>query len=179
MPTSSIADPRSSRTAEALSDGVYSSLMTSTVDAELRAPRDETSVLTWIRWLVLALAIPQLVTGLWAVFDPANFFESFPGFGPALVAAEPPLNNHLATDAGAGFLATGIALLWAFARPRRETVLMALATYLAFAVPHAAYHIVNPSPGLTASEDVTNAITLLLGVALALTLGWFTVRSRR
>ncbi len=65
-----------------------------------------------VRWgLALALAPAQLVTGLWAVLAPLAWFDDFPGLGPSLIAADPPYNQHLATDAGAGFLATGVALV--------------------------------------------------------------------
>ncbi len=60
--------------------------------------------------MVVFLAVPQLVTGAWAILRPAGWFADFPGIGPALVAAEPPFNRHLATDAGAGFLAIGVCL---------------------------------------------------------------------
>ena len=55
----------------------------------------------WVRLgMVVTLAVPQLVTGLWAVIATRNWFERFPGVDPRLVAAEPPFNAHLATDAG-------------------------------------------------------------------------------
>ena len=34
------------------------------------------------------LAVPQLVIGAWALAAPERWFETFPGFGPALVAGE-------------------------------------------------------------------------------------------
>ena len=131
---------------------------------------------SWVRLGLVALAAPQLFTGLWAVFDPSGWFDRFPGFDPRLVAAEPPFNAHLASDAGAGFLATGVALLLAALWAERHVIAVALATYLAFAIPHFAYHVREPAPGLSGSEDVTNVITLAIAVVIPLALWWGTVR---
>jgi len=58
-----------------------------------------------------AIGVPQVVIGLWALAAPKSWFDSFPGFAPRVVAAEPPYNEHLASDVGAGFLATGVVLV--------------------------------------------------------------------
>ena len=138
------------------------------------------SVKQWVRLgIVLTLAVPQLVTGVWAVLATSNWFQRFPGVDPRLVAAEPPYNAHLATDAGAGFLATGLALVAAAMLGRRSGVLVALVAYLGFAVPHAVYHTANPAPGLTGVEDVTNVVVLFTGVVLALVFGWGALQPAR
>ena len=136
-------------------------------------PAMEQRVPRWVRLgMVVALAAPQLVVGLWAVLAPRSWFDSFPGLDPRLVAAEPPFNAHLATDAGAGFLATGIALLVAALIARRGAVYVSLATYAAFAVPHALYHAINPAPGLTGGEDLLNVLVLASGIVMAAVLAW-------
>ncbi|MDP1818847.1 MAG: hypothetical protein Q8K58_03025 [Acidimicrobiales bacterium] len=121
---------------------------------------------------LVALAVPQLVTGAWAVFDPAGWFQDFPGFGPALVGADPPYNAHLATDAGAGFLATGVLLVLAALWGRPREVVLALVTHLVFSTPHLVFHVRNPAPGLTSSEDAQNVATLAIAVALPVLLFW-------
>lgn len=118
------------------------------------------------------LAAPQLVTGLWAGIAPRHWYDHFPGFGPALVAAEPPFNGHLAADAGAGFLATGAALTVAALWPHRRVVVLALVTYLAFGSVHLAYHARVPAPGLSPMQNGANAVLLAAGVVLALALLW-------
>jgi hypothetical protein len=70
-----------------------------------RVPAPMTPVADWVRLGLVALAVPQVVTGTWALVDASHWFDHFPGFDPRLAAAEPPFNAHLATDAGAGFLA--------------------------------------------------------------------------
>jgi hypothetical protein len=129
-------------------------------------------VTTWVRVGLVVLAIPQAITGLWAILDPEGWFADFPGFDPRRVAAEPPFNSHLAADAGAGFLATAVALLVAAWWAQRQTVLLALITYLAFTVPHLIYHAANPAPGLSSGEDVRNVTTLVIAVVAAVVLGW-------
>lgn len=129
-------------------------------------------VAAWVRLGLVALAVPQAFTGLWAILDPSGWFNDFPGFDPRLVAAIPPYNAHLAADAGAGFLATAVALVLAAWWGDRRVVLLALATYLSFAVPHLVYHVVNPSPGLSDAEDLRNVATLVIAVAFPVALGW-------
>ena len=138
---------------------------------------DDAPVPQWVRLgLVVALALPQLAVGLWAVLDPSGWFADFPGVDPRLVAAEPPFNQHLATDAGAGFLCTGVALVAAAAWRRRSGVLVALATLVAFAVPHLAYHVSHPSDLLTSGEDAMNVAVLTLPLVLAAVFAVATVR---
>ena len=135
-------------------------------------------VARWVRIGVLVLlALPQLVTGVWAVFAPESWFDSFPGFDPRLVAADPPYNAHLATDAGAGFLATGLALAVAAIWGRRSGVIIALVAYVGFSVPHVLFHAFNPAPGLTDREDVLNVVVLVSGLVFAAVLAWGAARS--
>ncbi len=122
--------------------------------------------------VLLTLAVPQLVIGLWAVVAPQNWFDNFPGIDPRLVTAHPPFNEHLATDAGAGFLATGLALavaaLWGH-RVAMQTALVADAT---FTVPHLLYHAINPAAALSGAEDLRNVGMLATGPALTALFAW-------
>jgi len=129
----------------------------------------------WVRiGLGVALAPAQLLTGLWAVVATRSWFDDFPGLGPALVAAEPPFNAHLASDAGGGFLATGVALAAAAVLARRSAVYVALLAYLSLALPHLAYHAANPAAGLSGTAQAVNLAMLSSGVAMAMLLGWGT-----
>ena len=127
----------------------------------------------WIRLgIVVTLAVPQLVIGLWAVVAPRSWFDSFPGFDPRLVAAEPPYNEHLASDVGAGFLATGVALLVAVIWANRTGIQVALVAYAAFTLPHVIYHSTHPADSLTGFEDVMNSLALASGLVLAAVFAW-------
>lgn len=96
---------------------------------------------TWVRIALVALDVPNVVAGLWAVLAPRSWYESFPGFDPRLVAAEPPFNAHLATDAGSGLSASGAVLLVAAWFGDRRSVALATVDFACFTVPHAAYHV--------------------------------------
>lgn len=128
------------------------------------------SVLGWVRIGLVALGLPNALAGLWAVLTPEGWYDSFPGWDPRLVAAEPPFNAHLATDAGAGLLASGVVLLVAAWLADRRSVQLALVAFLAFAVPHTGYHAMNPAPGLSSAEDAQNAATLVFTVLVVVAL---------
>jgi hypothetical protein len=113
------------------------------------------------------LAVPNLLIGVWGVFAPRNWFDSFPGIGPALVAGELPFNAHLASDAAAGFLATGIALVWAIATSRRTDMRLALVSYLVLATPHVVYHASHDAPELSTQAQAMSTALLASGVIIA------------
>ncbi len=119
---------------------------------------------TWLRVLMVLLAVPNVITGLWAVLSPQHWYDNFPGWAPQLVAALPPYNEHLATDAGAGLLATGVVMGLAAAWPRREVVITAAVAFLAFSLPHFLWHAVNPAAPMTSAENAVNSLTLAAAV---------------
>lgn len=125
--------------------------------------------------ILATLAAPQLLIGLWAVLAPRNWYDTFPGIDPRLVAVEPPFNAHLATDAGAGFFAAGIALAVAAVWGHRAAIQIALVAYVGFALPHLVYHATHPAPLLNGLEDLLNVVMLASGPALA---GFFAWRAR-
>lgn len=123
-----------------------------------------------VRAFGLALALPQAVIGVWASLSPRGWFDSFPGIGPALAAAEPPFNPHLVTDAAAGFLATGGLLLLACLHGGQVEIRMGAVAYLLFCVPHLIYHAAHPSPLLPALNDALNVVLIGTQAAGALAL---------
>lgn len=126
----------------------------------------------WVRLGCVALAAPQLFTGVWAIAAPTGWYAHFPGLGPNLVAADGPYNAHLAGDAGAGFLATAVALLVAAAWADRRVTVTALLTYLAFVLPHFAYHLLHPADRLSGATNAGNVAALAVGAAFPLVLLW-------
>jgi hypothetical protein len=137
-----------------------------------------TEVARWVRLgVAVILAGPQLVIGVWAELAPKSFFESFPGVDPRLVAAEPPYNEHLMTDVGAGFLATGIVLLAAAIWANRAAMRMALLAFVAFTVPHVLYHATHPADALSTGENALNAMSLASGLVWAAVFAWALRRS--
>ena len=120
-----------------------------------------------VRVLLVALAVPNLVAGLWAVLAPEHWYENFPGWPPALVAAHPPYNDHLASDAGAGLLASGLLAALAVVWTRRDVVTVAMIGYLGFSVPHGLFHLTHPSDLLSTAEDTANAVAVVVAVVAA------------
>jgi hypothetical protein len=129
-----------------------------------------TPVATWVRLALVALGVPNAAAGLWAVLAPDSWYESFPGWDPRLVAAEPPFNEHLVTDAGSGLLASGLALLAAAWLADRRSVRLGVVLFLVFAVPHTLWHAANESPGLTSAQDAQNVGTLVFSVVVGVVL---------
>src|SRR5207245_5173848 len=90
------------------------------------------------RFLLLALGLTQLTLGLYALLDSGGFYHDFP-LGRAWVAADGPYNQHLLTDFGGLYLATGTLALYAGISLRRRLVQLTAVAFLAFAVPHLIY----------------------------------------
>ena len=85
---------------------------------------------TWKRLILIGLAVPNILSGCWAVLSPANWYENFPGWSPRLVSALPPFNEHLVSDSGSGLLATGLLVLIAGLCLRRDITVVATVGYL-------------------------------------------------
>ena len=133
----------------------------------------QTCAPTWVRLgVAVGLAGPQLLIGLWALTAPDRWFSNFPGFDPRVVAAEPPYNQHLASDVGAAFFASGVVLLAAAWWGNRASILTALLAYTAFTVPHMLYHATNPAEPLSDLENVTNVLALSSGLILVGLFAW-------
>mgnify|MGYP000147354656 CR=1 FL=1 len=130
----------------------------------------------WVRLALVALAIPSLLTGLWAVITPQGWFDDFPGFDPRLASAEPPFNEHLVTDAGAGLLASGVVLLLAALLADSRSVKLGLVANATFVIPHSLWHTFNPSDPLTDAQNLQNAGTLLFNAVAAI--GLFVIVAR-
>lgn len=117
-----------------------------------------------IRFLLLALGIPQASIGLWALLSPSSFYDDFPVGTSGWVDVLGPFDGHLVTDVGALFVALGFLLAFAAVRLRRETVLVAAIAWLIFAIPHFAWHVFNLEPYDT-PDAIANTATLTWTVA--------------
>jgi hypothetical protein len=125
---------------------------------------------TWVTIALVVLAAPNLVAGVWGLVAPEHWFDSFPGWAPRLVAAFAPFNEHLVSDAAGGLFAAGVAATIAVWWRRREVVIVAMVALLAFAFPHAVFHLAHPADALTGTEDLLNTVTLWVAVAIAVTI---------
>lgn len=117
----------------------------------------------WVARAVLGvLGAVQLTDGLYALFAPRSFYDDFP-LGRGWVAALPEYSEHLVRDVGSLFLATAVVLLAAAVWLDRRVVLVALLSYLTFAVPHLIYHAFNLGPYET-GDAIGNIVSLTLTV---------------
>jgi hypothetical protein len=123
-----------------------------------------------VRTVLVVLALLDIGTGLWAVVAPADWYANFPGLGRHWVASTGPLNEHLVTDAGAGFLAIGAALLVAALWMARPAIMTALAAVLAQGVPHFIFHISHPDSALATVDVVVGVWGIGFECAVALAL---------
>jgi alkylhydroperoxidase family enzyme len=121
------------------------------------------------RAVMIGLGLVQTVNGLWAVFAPRSFYDDFPPGRGGWVSNLPAYSEHLMTDVGALFVATGVLLLVAAVRLERFLVVVALVVWLLFAVPHTVWHLTELGPYDT-TDAVLNVIALAQTVLLPLAL---------
>lgn len=101
------------------------------------------------------LAAAAWMIGVWNQFFPAGFYADFPG-----VALTPPFAEHYARDYGGATLGTAIVLSAAVLFPRTVLVIPALLAVLAFALPHAWFHLHH----LEHADGATALVVLLMTV---------------
>lgn len=140
---------------------------------------DRTSGLSsiWVTVALVVLAAPNLATGVWGLVAPEHWFDNFPGWAPRLAAAFPPFNEHLVSDAAGGLFAAGVAAAIALWWRRREVVIVAMVAFLAFALPHAMFHLAHPADALSDNEDLINTVSLWVAVAIAVAILLVALRS--
>lgn len=94
-----------------------------------------------IRVAYFYLALAGLVTGIWALFFPLDFYGAFPGCGRVWISVDGPYNEHLVRDVGALNLGTGVLAGCGLARPEWvRPIVVGIAT-LAYNLPHFIYHL--------------------------------------
>jgi hypothetical protein len=125
------------------------------------------------RVILVGLGGIQAVNGIWALLAPTSFYADFPPGIGGWVSALPAYNEHLMRDVGGLFLATGFILLVAAVHLERRIVLLALISYLLFAIPHAIWHFFNLEPYGT-GDVIGNVVALTATVVLPLWLVWVT-----
>lgn len=128
-----------------------------------------------LKWGLLLLGLPHMLVGGWAVVAPAHWYETFPGFGHAWLVPHGPFQEHLARDFGAALLALGLLLTAAGVFRGRRLVRVSLSAWLAFAIPHLLFHVLEPA-GLPAVDRAANLSVLALVVVLPV---WLWIRAGR
>jgi hypothetical protein len=113
----------------------------------------------WIAGLLVVLAAPQALIGLWALFAPHNFYSNFGLGGDPWVKVLGAYDEHLVRDVGSLFCALALVLIVAAVRGQRSLSYVAVAAWLTFAIPHAIYHFFNLGPYST-GDAIANVITI-------------------
>ena len=121
----------------------------------------------WTRLGLVYLTVTFLEVGLWASFAPRSFYDSFPGFGQPWVAGDGPYNDHLASDAGLGFLAVGVVLLLAAIWMERRLMQAALLVAFLHGLLHLFFHLVHPNDDLHMVDGLLSTGALFVGLSLA------------
>lgn len=117
------------------------------------------------RLVLAAVAVSNLATGLLALLAPRAFYDHFP-FGAGWVAALPPYNQHLTTDAGAFFLAFGLLLAWAAWRMAPALVVPVCAAWTVVAAVHLTFHVTHLD-GLSSGDQILQTTGLAAALAPA------------
>jgi hypothetical protein len=120
------------------------------------------------------LAAAAVMIGVWNQFFPENFYANFPG-----VALTPPFAEHYARDYGGATLGTAVVLTAATLVPRTVLVIPALLAVLAFALPHAWFHLHHVEDASPFVATVTLLMTIGQPVATLALLALAIVRARR
>ncbi len=131
----------------------------------------------WTRAGLIYLAASFLQVGLWATLAPRSFYDDFPGFGRSWVAGHGPYNEHLASDAGVGFLAVGAVLVLAAVWMERRVMQAALVGATLHGLGHLLSHLNNWNDGLGPLDQTVSNGGLLFGIGLAIVLMAVVARS--
>ena len=129
----------------------------------------------FVRYGLIAVAVGQGLSGLWALVAPRSFYEDFPAGRGGWVSATGPYNEHMTIDYGSLSLALVVVLIAAAVVLERRFVIAAAGAYLVWAVPHYGYHLATLDIYGT-GDAIGNAVTLGASVVLPLAIIW---RARR
>ena len=125
---------------------------------------------SWVMRAGLALlALPSAVIAGWTLVAPQAFYDDFPGAGRHWVSALPPYNEHLLRDFGAASLAMVVFLVGAAILLERRLIQVALVAFLAYSIPHFAYHLTTTEHYSTGDNIGTlGGFVVTMALALAL-----------
>jgi len=112
------------------------------------------------------LAIVQGTIAVWALIAPRSFHAEFPGPGSPWVSPLGPYDEHLVRDVGALSLALAVVLVAAIVWLERRLVIVAAAAYLAWMLPHLAFHL-TADDALTTSARIISEAGQVLATAIA------------
>lgn len=131
----------------------------------------------WLQLGLLLLAAVPLGVGFWAFLAPYHFYEIFPFPGRNWISTLGPYNEHLVRDYGANNLGFGVLLAAATVLLERQLIQVALASWLAFALPHFIFHLTQ-TRHFSLFDNVTQLGSLGFVVLLPIVLLFFVVTQK-
>jgi hypothetical protein len=108
------------------------------------------------------LVVSGALVGVWALFFPQAFYDSFPGMGRSWISVDGPFNEHLIRDVGGGYLSLTVVALVAVCIKTRELALAAALGWLVAQIPHFSYHMYHLGMYPAAIDKVGNVVSLAL-----------------
>ncbi len=117
---------------------------------------------TRIRASLWFLVVSGAVVGVWALFFPQAFYDSFPGMGRSWVSVDGPFNEHLIRDVGGGYLSITVLALVAIIIKTRELALATALVWLVAQVPHFTYHMYHLDMYPDMIDKVGNVVSLVV-----------------
>jgi hypothetical protein len=121
------------------------------------------------RLVLVIMAAPGLIVGLWAAFAPQSFYDDFPGAGREWVAPDGPFNEHLVRDVGVLFLALTVVTIAAAVWLTRPLVRATAWAWLVYGVPHLVYHVRHRDV-YDSADQIANITSLMVAPVLAIVL---------
>lgn len=132
--------------------------MTAAGAADVPAPR-------LVRGALVVMTASAAFVGAWALAAPESFYRSFPGLGRQWVAGDGPFNEHLVRDVGGLNLALAVVSAFAAVWLGRRLVLATCCGWLAYSLPHLAYHATHGG-GLGGADVLLVLSTLTVSATL-------------
>jgi hypothetical protein len=130
------------------------------------------------RALLVALAVPFLGIGVWALLAPRSWYDDFPGPGVHWIPAFGPYNEHFIRDFGGLYLGLSLVLFFAALSLSRPLVQGALVALLGFSLPHFIVHLTKLD-ALSTGDNIANMTALALTVAVPAVLLYLTFAPSR
>lgn len=112
--------------------------------------------------LLALVGLIDAATGGRALVDPHGWYDKFPGFGHHWVSGQGgSYNEHLVSDAGAGFLAVGLILVVGALIGSPLAMRLAALALLAHALPHFIFHVSHSPDHLSRGDKAAGTYGLL------------------
>jgi hypothetical protein len=125
--------------------------------------------------MLWVLAFSAFGVGVQATFFPRSFYDDFP-MGRGWVAMDGPYNEHVIRDVGALNLALFVLTVAALVVGTRVLARITALAWLAYAIPHFAYHLRHLSMPMSGGEKFALVASLAVTVIAPIIVLWPSIR---